>query len=226
MRIRLFSLVVAIILAGVFPAVAAVQAVVTEFSGKAEVKPAGGGWKPVTVNMVVPAGATVSTGFNSRMVLTLGATKINVAPLTRMILEELVMKEQTQATTVNLKVGKVNVDVKSSSGERSDFKLKGPVSTAAVRGTRFDYDGYELVVQEGIVQFANLLNQNRSVQAGAVSKTTGYSRPTSEEVVKQITTFVASEAGGLPVDETAAVQQPTEPTTKKGNAGGITLTWK
>ena len=116
------------------------QAVVSDFSGKVELKQPGQAWQPVQANMVVPVGATISTGFGSRLVLSLGETRITVSPLTRMLLRDLVKSNGINTTRLELRVGKVNAVVKSAQGEKNDFTLKGPLSTASVRGTEFIYD--------------------------------------------------------------------------------------
>jgi hypothetical protein len=194
-RAVFLSLVIAVALAVPLTA-QQYQAVVREFAGKVEVKTADQDWQPVTLNMVIAKGATISTGFNSRLVLEMGLTRLTVNPLTRMLFEELVKKDVTNTASLVLKVGKVNASVKSAQGEKTDFTLKGPASTAAVRGTEFSYDGYELQVAEGIVQFFNLLSQARGVGAGETSDTDGYSFPTGGENNKRDDSTVSGNAGG------------------------------
>ncbi len=116
------------------------QAVVKQFSGKVEVKQPGQDWQPVQLHMVVPQGATVSTGFSSRLTLELGQTEITIQPLTRMLLRELIKKGTTNVTALTLRVGKINAAVKAVAGERNDFTVAGPNATAAVRGTEFNFD--------------------------------------------------------------------------------------
>ena len=116
------------------------QAVVKEFSGKVEVKQLDQEWQPVRLNMIVSEGATVSTGFASRLLLAFGQTQIAVRPLTRMLVRELMKRDSTNVTSLDLPVGKVNVSVKAASGEKNDFTIRGPASTAAVRGTEFNFD--------------------------------------------------------------------------------------
>jgi hypothetical protein len=116
------------------------QAVVKQFSGKVEVKQAGQDWQPVQLNMIVPQGAIVSTGFSSRLTLELGQTEITIQPLTRMLLRELTKKDTTNVTALTLRVGKINAAVKAVAGERNDFTVAGPNATAAVRGTEFNFD--------------------------------------------------------------------------------------
>lgn len=136
----LFFLLMLILLSPIPALAQEQQAVVKEFSGKVEVKPPGRDWRPVQLNMPVAMGATVSTGFASRLVLALGQTQISIRPLTRMLLRELVKTGSTNTTGLTLRVGKVNVAVKAASGEKNDFTIRGPASTAAVRGTEFNYD--------------------------------------------------------------------------------------
>ena len=116
------------------------QAVVRQFSGKVEVKQPDQDWQPVQLNMIVPEGATVSTGFSSRLTLELGQTEITIRPLTRMLLRELIKKGSTNVTALILRVGKINAAVKAVTGERNDFTVVGPNATAAVRGTEFNFD--------------------------------------------------------------------------------------
>ena len=141
MHNRVLFFLLMLILVSCIPALAQQQqAVVKEFSGKVEVKPPGGAWRPVQLNMPVAMGATVSTGFASRLVLAIGQTQISIQPLTRMVLRELIKKDTTNTTSLTLRVGKVNVVVKAASGEKNDFTIRGPASTAAVRGTEFSFD--------------------------------------------------------------------------------------
>jgi hypothetical protein len=173
------------------------RAVVREITGKVEVKLPGRDWQPAAVGMVVPRGAMVSTGFSSRLVLELGLSRLTVNPLTRMLLDELVKKDSTNTASLTLKVGKVNAVVKSAAGERTDFTLKGPASTAAVRGTQFEYNGYELRVVEGVVRFVNLLSQSRDVGPGESSQTDGYTYPGSGDQGLSEDSSVPGAGGGL-----------------------------
>ncbi len=100
------------------------QATVKEFSGKVEVKPPNGDWQAVAANMVIDQGSTLSTGFNSRLVLMIGQSQLIVKPLTRLLLDELVKRESTNVTGLTLKVGKVNASVKSPTGEKTEFTVK------------------------------------------------------------------------------------------------------
>ena len=145
-------------------------AVVKNVSGKVEVKSPGGTWKKAAAGMKLQKGYYISTGFKSEAVLVLGDSQVVVKQLTRMELEELVEKQGTVHTGLNLRVGRVRAQVSSSKGLKQKFTLKSPISTAAVRGTEFEYDGRNLTVYKGTVAFTNPLGQGRLVRAGGSSR--------------------------------------------------------
>ncbi len=157
------------------------QARVRSFTGKVEALSAQQAWVPVQAGMSLAMGTTISTGFNSTAVLELGASVLLVKPLTRLRLNELVAREGTVKTDLFLQVGKIRAEVKSAEGLTQDFRVKSPVSTAAVRGTGFEYDGYDLYVFEGTVTYTNLSGQSRSYAPGEQGSTEGYDTPADAE---------------------------------------------
>ncbi len=163
---------------------AEVTAVVKEVNGKVEIKSSGGSWKKASAGMKISKGDYISTGFNSQAVLLLGDSQVIVKQLTRMELEKLVEKEGTISTGLNLRVGRVRAEVKSAKGLKQNFTLKSPISTAAVRGTVFEYDGRNLTVYRGSVAFTNSLGQQRLIPAGAASRIQAAGFPTSTEDMK------------------------------------------
>lgn len=149
-----------------------INASFSEVNGKVEVK-IFGSWKSAKVGTMIPEGATISTGFGSKAVIKIGDNVLEVKQLTRLTLKELLEKEDTISTDLYLSVGKIGAKVKTSQGRRQSFKISSPVSTAAVRGTSFEYDGYTLTVEEGVVEFFNLLFQRRNAAAGSSFSTAG-----------------------------------------------------
>jgi hypothetical protein len=135
------------------PLFAGPTATLGEIKGKVEVKPMGKPWAEAKDGMTVDLLATISTGFNSSATLTIAENKIVVAPLTRLTVDKIVEQAGTLGTNLHLRVGKVNAEVKSSSATPQDFKVTSPYSTASVRGTTFEYDGFVLKVEEGTVMF-------------------------------------------------------------------------
>lgn len=167
-----------------------ITAVIKEVSGKVEIMVPGGSWKKASEGMKINKGDSISTGFRSKAILALGASQVVVKQLTRMELAELVEKEGTVRTGLNLRVGKIRAKVRTTAGLRQDFRLTSPVSTAAVRGTDFEYDGVNLTVIEGTVEFANTLGQRRFVEAGAVSQILEAGVPQSSEELIAILTNI------------------------------------
>ena len=159
------------------------NAVVKQVSGKVEFKAPLKGWEPARVGMTIPKGSFISTGFKSIVILEMGASALSVSQLTRMTLEELVTNEGIQQTGVFLRVGRVSAQVKTTEGIRHDFKLRSPVSTAAVRGTDFEYDGWTLKVEDGVVALTDPLSRERLVIAGEKGYTDGLSLTTGEEAI-------------------------------------------
>jgi hypothetical protein len=175
------SALLAILLLAAALAGAQAQARVRSFIGKVEILSAQQAWAPVKSGMSLGLGTTISTGFNSTAVLELGASVLMVRPLTRLRLDELVAREGTVKTDLFLQVGKIRAEVKSAEGLTQDFKVKSPVSTAAVRGTGFEYDGYDLYVFEGTVTYSNLTGQSRSYSPGEQGGSDGYDTPSDAE---------------------------------------------
>jgi hypothetical protein len=178
MQRRYKTVAITLFLAGLIAApLAAVEAVVQETTGKVELKEQGGSWEPAAVGDTISRGTFISTGFNSKAILELGGSTLEVQELTRMQLEQIVEENEAVSTDLFLKVGKVRAEVQSTEGLRNNFKVRGPVSTAAVRGTTFVFDGYTLWVEEGTVIFTNLIGQRRSVVDEQESTTDGYTPP-------------------------------------------------
>lgn len=129
-------------------------AVLQSLKGKVEVKaPGETHWTPATDGEALPLATTLSTGFDSSVVVAIGKTTIQVKPLTRMTIDMLVEEGGAVKTSTFLRVGNVSVAVKSADGVKQDFKVQSPFSTASVRGTEFDFDGLHLAVREGLVAF-------------------------------------------------------------------------
>jgi len=156
---------------------AQITAVVSEMRGRVELLPPGGTWIAATQGAVVEKGTTISTGFNSTAVLKMGLSTVTVQQLTRMRLDQLVEQQGRISTSFTLPIGRVQASVKSASGAPQDFQIRSPISTAAVRGTQFSFNGYVLIVNEGTVAFFNRLGQLLYVQHGQNSETNGESPP-------------------------------------------------
>ena len=147
-------------------------AVFREVKGKVEYQLQGDDWMPAKIGVSIPAGTMVSTGFKSTTSLEILGSVIVVKPLTRMLLEELLRTSGGTTTNLTLLSGKVKAEVKpSSTTSLTTFNVKSPTATASVRGTGFEFDGENLLVNHGNVEFSNQWHISRSVQGGEFSST-------------------------------------------------------
>jgi hypothetical protein len=238
---KIFITAIALLL--VFQASADISAVLSEIKGKVEVKAQGGSWAAAVEGMPVDTLTTISTGFDSSVVLKMNKTTVFVKPLTRMTLDKLVESNGTVSTSLFLRVGSVKASVKSTEGVKQDFKVQSPYSTASVRGTEWDYDGFRVDTTEGIVALqpvtptrdvggadvtgdfigAPTVAQSEPVavpagQGGAVVVPVGFT-PISQGVVHGETALVAS-SSLPPTPGAAAVSN--QPVAKNGS---VTITW-
>jgi hypothetical protein len=162
------------------------EAVVQAVSGRVEVMQPGGAWVAAAPGMKLGLGATVSTSFQSEATLALGASVLYVRPLTRMRVDQLAQQGNTVSTELYLRVGRVRAEVKGAEGLRQDFKVRSAISTAAVRGTAFDYDGVNTNVDDGVVNLSNNQSgQSTNVGAGEQGSVTGDNPPTGGEDKKE-----------------------------------------
>jgi hypothetical protein len=144
-------------------------AVLKDFSGKVEVMAPGGAWKPAVRGMSLAKNSAISTGFKSLAVLSLGSSTLTVKPLTKLTLEELVKAEGGEVVKLFLNTGRVSAQVSAPTGGGTDFSVKSPTATASVRGTWFDFDGANLLVNEGTVVFFGSSGQAVAVSTGGSS---------------------------------------------------------
>lgn len=151
---------------------ATLSATVTEVAGKVEYKLPGKDWKPAKVGDIVPKGTIISTGFKSTALLTVGPSTITVKPVTRLSLEDLVESSSGTQTQLFLLAGRVKADVTPQSGKVTEFKVKSPTATASVRGTGFEFDGVNLLVERGLVELRTPSGLLRFVAAGEFSYVT------------------------------------------------------
>ncbi len=153
----------------------------TEVNGKVEVQPAGSDtWMAAETGMEISSNTMIATGFNATAALRMGDSTVRVAPLTRLEFEEIIQQPDAVETRLNLPVGRMSAEVRSSDGRSQNFQVRSPISTAAVRGTDFTYDGEQLIVSQGQVEVVNNQTaQSQPVQAGQQSTTVTDEPPSS-----------------------------------------------
>ncbi len=145
--------------------------------GKVEYQLPGESWKTASVGTAIPTGAQISTGFRSEATLEIDTAILEIKPLTRMRIDELVEREGLVSTGLFLKVGRVRADVKKLEGLQNEFRLQSTVSTAAVRGTSFEYDGVNVRVFTGLVWLSNRFNLGSLFSAGEYGSAVGNGPP-------------------------------------------------
>ncbi len=172
----------------------------TEVNGKVEIRPAAGGaWVNAEPGMTVNNNTMIATGFNASAALRMADSVVRVQQLTRMEFEGILEQEGAVETRLNLNVGRMSAQVRSSDGRAQNFQVRSPISTAAVRGTDFEYDGEQVVVTQGQVDIVNnQSNQSQPVGAGQQSTTTGSEPPTppAREAVQNAVTSTAPSGSG------------------------------
>jgi len=189
---------------------AAESAVFREVKGKVEYQLEGEGWMPAKVGVKVPAGAMVSTGFKSTAALEVLGSIVMVKPLTRMVLDELVKSTGGTKTGLTLLSGKVKTEIKPSSAtNNTEFNVKSPTATASVRGTGFEFDGENILVNHGAVEFANNWGISRSIEGGEFSTAGRGSSVSPPLPVKPAEKPVLTAAGGA--EEIDAIYGALEP---------------
>lgn len=141
-------------------------ATVTEIAGKVEYQVAGKEWRPARVGDILSKGTLISTGFKSTAVLKIANTMLTVKPVTRLSLEEIVKTQDGTQTQVFLVSGRVAADVTPQKDQKTDFKVSSPTATASVRGTSFEFDGVNIIVERGKVEVMSPTFQYRYVSAG------------------------------------------------------------
>ncbi|MDR0584651.1 MAG: FecR domain-containing protein [Treponema sp.] len=176
--------------------------VIRNLAGTVELKPAGAAaFSPAKAGDEVAADTVIFTGFKSSATVVVGSSTILVRALTRLTLTEIREAQGTEHVGIDLKAGRVRVDVKPPSGGRADFTVVTPIATASVRGTNFELDTRNLRVHEGAVAY-------RGLRGGAV---TVYSGP---EIHVDLTSGKVSD----PVVAAAAELLPPVPAGAQGAA--------
>ena len=166
------SLLLIAVLALVAVSVSAQTAVIDRVSGKVEYRlTSAGGWETASVGDRLPLNATISTGFGASAVLNLGSSVLEVGQLTRLSIEELA--DNGLSAEVFVPVGRVRASVNPETGRRADFTVRTPLSTASVRGTEFETNGWQVSVSEGVVAFADMLSQLQNVGVDQASTVSG-----------------------------------------------------
>ncbi|MFP4510986.1 MAG: FecR domain-containing protein [Spirochaetaceae bacterium] len=153
--------------------------VVEEVEGRVEVqRPGQSGWQSIGVGDEIPQEARISTGFRSTARLAVGRdATVTVRALTRLTINEVIEQEGAERSDMTLEIGRVRGEVRSASDRQTQFELRSPTATASVRGTTFDFDGEQLIVEEGVVSFKAEDGREHQVAGGEEIETDGVTPP-------------------------------------------------
>jgi ferric-dicitrate binding protein FerR (iron transport regulator) len=168
-----------------------------EVVGRVQYRNPGASWVNAQVGQTIDIGATISTGFGARASVNLAGNSLEVTQMTRVTVRELSQSGNNTNTRLDLETGRIRARVRSSEGATNDFQLRSSRSTAAVRGTDFEYSGFELIVYEGLVAFFNRYNQERPIGENQASSTDGSSIPTDPEAERLAGATASANTGGL-----------------------------
>ena len=175
------------------------QVLVKETTGMVEYQIPGQSWNTVEKGIEIPVSATISTGFQSRAVLESPRSTIVVQPLTRLTIDELQSSSSGSQTSLFLRTGRISAVVKKNNAEPTRFQVRSPIATAAVRGTEFTFNGYQLVVESGLVAFSSDNGRVITVPIGGFSEMTEDGIPVEvlEALIEAITVNPATIANAL-----------------------------
>ena len=116
----------------------------------------GSEWLDIRKGDEFPAGATVSTKFNSELTIKIGASTVKVGPLSRMRIGDIDIDDSkvtgSEKVLLYIDTGTVYNDVKRKNNKAlMDYRVKTPALTASVRGTKFTVSYDKVSVTEGCV---------------------------------------------------------------------------
>lgn len=178
-----------IVMIAAVAALAVAQISVVDTTGLVEVQTATG-WEAVEAGDELARSAVIATGFRSTAILQIGSSRVTVEPLSELTIAELTTNGTSERVALSLPFGRISAEVnKESNVSAIDFQVRSPVSTAAVRGTIFDYDGVALNVLDGRVALSNAYGQWHSVAAGQESRAYRWS-------IASVETVAAEQAAG------------------------------
>ena len=148
-----------------------IGAFIEQLTGTVEIKhPGESSFKAAKSGDKVFRETVISTGFKSYAIIKAGSSTITARPVTQLTLAEIQKSGEAEKLDVNLQTGRVRMDVKPPAGAKASVTVKGPTTTASVRGTSFEFDTDNLYVNEGAVTYIGNRGQDVIVRAGENSR--------------------------------------------------------
>ena len=138
-----------------------------ELSGTVELKTAGAqNFVPAKAGDRISQDTVISTGFKSSALIEVGSAIITVRPLTCLTLKEIGASAGSENINMNLRSGRVRVELTPPAGTKASMSVSSPVATASVRGTVFNFDTQNLYVERGSVAFRGEHGGTMLINAG------------------------------------------------------------
>ncbi|MBN1500104.1 MAG: FecR domain-containing protein [Spirochaetes bacterium] len=134
----------------------------------------GNAWAPLRANQTIQEGTKISTGANSYAVISLNKFnhRVEIKPLTML---QVFSKDNNVSSNsnINLKRGKIQVNVPKDKNVKTVFKVSTPVATSSVRGTIEEVSygrsfGMKVRVIEGIIEAENRLGKKAIISGNLV----------------------------------------------------------
>ncbi|MDR3248077.1 MAG: FecR family protein [Treponema sp.] len=167
------------------------RAVIREIAGLVELKVSDEAtWVAAKRGDILREDTVISTGFRSTAILALGNSIILVRPITRLTLRELADLQGNQQIRLELMTGRIRAEVNSPAGGAVSFTVISPMVTASVRGTVFEFDTINLLVEEGTVRYLGEGNRRavsvRNGQKSWVDEVSGKVVPPKEAAMADL----------------------------------------
>jgi len=183
---------------------------IREMTGTVELKvPGVVEWKAAAVGEPISEATIISTGFKSTAILAVGNSTLIVRPLTRMSLDLLISRDETETINIGLSTGRVRAEVKAPTGSKAAFSVTTPTTTASVRGTVFEMDTANIQVHEGAVSYN--LTGGGELAIRPVMVSAGQESWVDTDTGKTVSPMAAAEAKislpALPGQKAAAVSE-------------------
>ncbi|MCL2759323.1 MAG: FecR family protein [Treponema sp.] len=199
------------------------EGVIRSLNGTVELKQSGSSsYVQAKIGDTVSENTEIYAGLRSNAVIDLGSTTVNVSSLTRLTLKELLSSSQEEKIDMNLRTGRVRIDVNPPAGIRTSVNVTSPSATASVRGTTFEFDTRTVRVEHGSVAFGGNKGYSVLVKAGSVSTVSfgaGVPSPVSV-LVPQVSMPVGADPANL---DSGKTETPVRPGTRQGTfTAGVT----
>ena len=179
--------------------------VIRELTGDVELKHSGSAvFVRASAGDTVSQNTIISTGFRSTAVIAIGSSLINVRQLTRLSLAEIQRAENAENINVNLQTGRVRVEVTPPAGTRTEFSVQSPSSTASVRGTVFETDGFNYSTVRGVIDVRGNSEPATMLSAGMSTFINTEGTPADPFAISAAASVIAPVEGAQRIQNTAA----------------------